>query len=82
MLLFTHPFAPPLIIMQFVNPAILDMEPTATLLAKLLTPLKKRKAKGPQITRKKLHWVPIKVSRRLGCIARVVYVPGVMWNGR
>ena len=47
--------------MQFVNPAILDMEPATVLAAKLLTPLKKRKAKGPQIVRKKLHWVPIKV---------------------
>ena len=39
---------------------VLDMDPASTLLAKDLTPPKKRKAKGPQVVRKKLHWVPIK----------------------
>ena len=43
-----------------MNHTILDMDPGSTVPAKELTPLKKRKAKGPQIIRKKLHWVPIK----------------------
>jgi hypothetical protein len=48
---------------QFVNPLLLDADGNAIVPAKDLTPLKKRKAKGPQIVRKKLHWVPIKVGR-------------------
>lgn len=31
-----------------------------------LSPPKKKKAKGPQILRKKLHWVPIRVSGGAG----------------
>jgi hypothetical protein len=46
--------------LQNVNPAVLDAEPSAPLLARLLSPPKKKKSNKPQIVRKKLHWVPIK----------------------
>lgn len=54
-----------------MNPAALDADPNVPLLARLLSPPKKKKASTkPQIVRKKLHWVPIKGK-----------VEGTIWAG-
>ena len=44
-----------------ISPAILDLTPASIVSARALSPLKKVKAKGPQLIRKRLHWVAIKV---------------------
>ncbi|RYY31885.1 hypothetical protein EON62_06070, partial [archaeon] len=44
-----------------VNPALLDADPTQPVLATQLSPPKVKKSNKPQIVRKKLHWIPIKV---------------------
>ena len=55
---------------EFISPAVLNAPPDATLPADELTPPRRRKAKGPTVVRKKLHWVPVKGR-----------VEGTMWGG-
>lgn len=56
------------------NPAALDADPDVPLPANQVSPPKKKKNNKPQIVRKKLHWVPIKVctAMRAACATKIL----------